>query len=78
MSKGFELLYFLSVSTQLSIQSSSLVDDGRLMPDIAIIKEAVEHGVVNEIRLVKGEQMLGNCLTKQGASGQDLMEVLRT
>ena len=32
-----------------AIYSSSLVQDGRLIPDIAIIKEAVETGVVTEV-----------------------------
>ena len=40
-----------------AIYSSSLVQDGRLIPDIAIIKEAVETGVVTDVRKVKSGEM---------------------
>ena len=61
-----------------AIYSTSLVEDGRLVPDIAIVKESIEHGVVTEIRRVDSKEMIANCLTKSGASSSLLTQVLRT
>ena len=36
-----------------SVYSTSLVDDARLIPDIAVLKEAIETGEVDEIRKVE-------------------------
>ena len=60
------------------VRSTSLVDDPWLIPDIAIIKEAVEDGTVTAVRRVSSEEMLANCLTKQGASAEGLMKVMRS
>ena len=60
-----------------SIYSTSLVEDGRLVPDIAV-KEAIEQGVITEVRRVKGEEMIANGLTKPGASSSLLTNVLQT
>ena len=46
-----------SINLDEAIYSSSLVQDGRLIPDIAIIKEAVETGVVTDVRKVKSGEM---------------------
>ena len=54
------------------------MDDPWLIPDIAVIKEAVENKTVTEVRRVAGDEMLVDCLTKVGASGANLLEVLRT
>ena len=67
-----------SNNLEKAIYSTSLVEDGRLIPDIAVIKEAVDRGVVTEVRKVKSEEMLANCLTKAGASSQGLARVLQT
>ena len=56
----------------------SLADDRWLIPDVAAIKQALKDGVVSELRLVPGDMMLANCLTKSGESGESLLEVLRT
>ena len=61
-----------------SIYSTKLVNDPWLIPDVAAVKEALEEKVVTEVRLVPGDQMLANCLTKAGASGDSLLKVLRT
>ena len=61
-----------------AIKSISLVDDPWLIPDIAVIKEAIEQKTISEVRRVRGEDMLADCLTKAGASGAMLLEVLRT
>ena len=61
-----------------SVHSSSQVEDTWLIPDVAMIKDALEQKVISEVRLVPGERMLANCLTKAGVTGTELLEVLRT
>ena len=61
-----------------SINSTSLVDDKWLVPDIATIKEALENLTVTWVRRVASGDMLANCLTKQGAGASDLLEVLHS
>ena len=61
-----------------AVHSSSLVEDRWLITDIAAIKEALETKEVTEIRRVPSEKMIANCLTKAGASGAELMTILRT
>ncbi len=61
-----------------AIHSTSLVDDSWLIPDIAIIQEALSHKTVTCIRQVSKKDMLADCLTKAGASGEALLHVLKT
>ncbi len=61
-----------------SIHSTSLVDDAWLIPDIAIIQEALVQETVTCVRRVSKKDMLADCLTKAGASGETLMHVLQT
>ena len=61
-----------------AIYSTLLVDDAWLIPDIALIKEAKEQGTVSDIRRVLGKDMIANCLTKAGASAEDLLHILHT
>ena len=61
-----------------AIYSSCLVEDAWLIPDIALIKEAVEQKTVSDIRRVTGKDMIANCLTKAGASAEDLLHILHT
>ena len=61
-----------------AVYSSSLVEDPWLIPDIAIIKEAVSVGTISCVRRVASGDMLANCLTKAGASADGLMDVLQT
>ena len=51
----------------IDINSTSLVEDGRL---ITVIKEAFEEGVVTNVRIKQGEEMIEKCLTKPGASSK--------
>ena len=61
-----------------SVHSSNLVDDAWLITDISIIKDALNDGTITCLKRVSGEQMLANCLTKFGASGDRLIELLQT
>ena len=65
-----------SQNLHTAVQGTSLIEDAWTIPDIACIKEAVEKKVINDLLKVRGEDMLANCLTKKGAGGAKLMEVL--
>ena len=65
-----------SKNLEEAVYSTKLVDDPWLIPDIAIIKEAMEQGTVEAVKRVSSEDMLANCLTKQGASAEGLMSVM--
>ena len=67
-----------SQNLHTAVQGTSLIEDAWTIPDIACIKEAVEKKVINDLLKVRGEDMLANCLTKKGAGGAKLMQVLRT
>ena len=61
-----------------AVYSTALVEDAWLIPDIAVIKDALENGTITCLRRVESEKMLANCLTKAGASSEELMTVLQT
>ena len=61
-----------------AVHSSSLVEDRWLITDVAAIKEALERKEITEIQRVPSERMIANCLTKAGASGKELLTILRT
>ena len=61
-----------------AVYSTCLVDDAWLIPDISIIQEALEQKTVTSLRRVAGKDMLADCLTKAGASAEQLMHVLQT
>ena len=61
-----------------AIKSTSLVEDPWLIPDIAVIKDALEDKTVSEVRWVCSKDMMADCLTKAGASGSSLMHVLES
>ena len=58
--------------------TTKLVDDPWLIPDISSIKEALKDGVIDELRLIPGDAMIANCLTKSGASGSLLLKIIRS
>jgi hypothetical protein len=49
-----------SKNLEEAVYSTSLVDDPWLIPDIAMIKEAMEDGTVTSVRRVSSEEMLAN------------------
>ena len=59
-----------------ALYSTCLVEDSWLIPDIAAIHEALEQEVVTCVRRVGGKDMLADCLTKSGASAEQLMHIL--
>ena len=52
------------------------VDDLRLRQEIAIIREYLHFGDIQQIKLCPTAHQLADCLTKKGPSGHDLMKVL--
>ena len=61
-----------------AVLSSGLVSDSWLIPDIAVLKEAFEERTFMHLRRVNSAEMLAYCLMKKGASGEALMNVMRT
>ena len=59
-----------------AVHSTKLVDDKRLRVDIAAISESLSRNEVKEIRWCSGKYHLADCMTKRGASGYNLLEVL--
>ena len=51
-----------------AVHSTALVEDAWLIPDIAVIKDAIDNGTISCLRRVASDNMLANCLTKAGAS----------
>ena len=61
-----------------AVHSTALVDDAWLIPDIAVIKDALGNGTITCLRRVSSDNMLANCLTKAGASAEQLLAVVQT
>ena len=58
--------------------TTAMVEDSKLRLDLALLKESLETGEIEELNFVKSGQMLANSLTKKGASSKGLMAVLRS
>ena len=67
-----------SKNLDLAVQGSSLVEDAWLIPQVAIIKDAVEDDEISWFSRVAGGRMIADCLTKFGPPGTELMNILRT
>ena len=52
------------------------VDDLRLRQEIAIIREYLHFGEIDQVKLCATARQLADCLTKKGAAGHDLIKVL--
>ena len=61
-----------------AILSTRLVEDKRLRVDVASIKESLQLHDVKKIQWVPGHLQLANPMTKQGASGFNLLKVLQS
>ena len=59
-----------------AVHSTKLVDDKRLRVDLAAISESLGRNEVKEIRWCPGRYHLADCMTKRGASGYNLLEVI--
>ena len=53
-----------SKNLEEAIKSTSLADDPWLVPDVAVIKEAVEIVTITKVKRVRGDDMLAKCLSK--------------
>ena len=61
-----------------AVSTSTLVENPRLRTDIAKLKESIDNGELKEFMHVTGKKMIADVLTKQGAAGFRLMNILRT
>ena len=59
-----------------AIYSTKLVDDKWLRVDIAAISQSLAKDEVSEIKWCPGKAHLADCMTKHGASGHSLLNVL--
>ena len=60
-----------------AVFSIKLVDDKRLRVDIASIREFLKINDIRQIKWCAGDGQLANCMTKQGASGYELLKILQ-
>ena len=60
------------------VLSSTLVENPRLRTDIAKLKESIKSRELQKFVLVAGRTMVADVLTKKGAAGFRLMNLLRT
>lgn len=60
-----------------AVFSTKLVDDKRLRVDIAAIREFLKTNDIRQIKWCAGDSQLANCMTKQGASGYELLKILQ-
>jgi hypothetical protein len=61
-----------------AVYSTKLVDDKRLRLDIGAVREMLQSGEVNVIRWCPGSAQIANCMTKKGAPGNQLLNVLQS
>ena len=59
-----------------SLNSSKCVDDKRLRIDLAVMKDMLSRGEVNQVKWVSSQSQLADSLTKRGASTERLRTVL--
>ena len=60
-----------------AVSSTKLVDDKCLRVDIAAISESLARSEVSEIKWCPGNIHLADCMTKRGAAGYNLLNVLK-
>ena len=60
-----------------AIYSTKLVSDKSLRIDIGAIKQMLKSNI-EQVKWVPGDSQLANCLTKKGASGEQLLSVFRS
>ena len=60
-----------------SVMSTSLVDNPRMRADVAKLKQSLENQELQKLCKVAGEDMLANCFTKKGASGEKVLKILQ-
>ena len=70
------IAYVENKSVIEAIYSTKLVDDKWLRVDIAAISQSLARDEVSEIKWCPGKAHLADCMTKHGASGYSLLNVL--
>ncbi len=61
-----------------NIHSTKLVSEKRLRVDIASIKQMLQQGVISNVQWVDSIHQLSDCLTKKGASSDQLLGCLKS
>lgn len=60
-----------------NVHSSTSVDNKRLQIDVAILREMVQKGEISQFRWISTKHQVANALTKNGASSDYLLRILR-
>ena len=60
-----------------TVNSTNTLTDYRLRIDMACLRNMVSNGELSSVNWVKTEDQLADCLTKQGASCQNLLNVIQ-
>ena len=61
-----------------SIYSTKMVKDKRLRIELASIKEVIGNNLIEGVIWIESGLQLADCMTKQGASGERLLSILRS
>lgn len=69
-------IYTDSENVRKAVHSTATVDDPRLRTEISILQESLEKEEITQLVCIPGKYMIANCMTKRGASGKDLLEIL--
>ena len=72
------IAYIDNRSVMDAVYSTKQVDDKRLRLDLGAIRESVNRGEITAIRWCPGSAQIANCMTKRGAAGYDLLNVVQT
>ena len=59
-----------------AVHSSTKVEDQRLQIDVCVLRDMMSSGELSKFCWVPTNHQLANCLTKQGASIYDMLNVL--
>jgi hypothetical protein len=77
-SKSIDIYAFVDNKSVIdSVYSTKLVDDKRPRIEIAALSESVTRGEVKQIQWCTGQKQLANCLTKAGANGLCVLDILQ-
>ena len=59
-----------------SVHSTTSIEDRRLLIDVCVLRDMVSNGEINNFSWIPTDLQIANCLTKQGASTNNLLKVL--
>lgn len=61
-----------------SVNSCTNLDDKCLLIDVCVLRDFLEKELINNFQWISSDLQLANCLTKQGASDKNIIDVLNS